>query len=92
MLALTATGMALFALVVAQVFLGQAAFRQSKLEGAVNQRRLATQQLELDVSKLASPARIAARAQQIGMVPATDVVVLTPPSTRSGPSQTREGR
>lgn len=91
-LALTATGMALFALVVAQVFLGQAAFRQSKLEGAVNQRRLATQQLELDVSKLASPARIAARAQQIGMVPATDVVVLTPPSTRSGPSQTREGR
>jgi len=84
--------MALFALVVAQVFLGQAAFRQSKLETAVNQKRLATQQLELDVAKLASPVRIAQRAQKIGMVPGNDVVVLTPPSTRSGPSQTREGR
>lgn len=91
-LALTATGMALFALVVAQVFLGQAAFRQSKLESAVNKKRLATEQLELDVAKLASPARISERAQQIGLVPATGVVVLTPPTTRSGPSQTREGR
>jgi cell division protein FtsL len=91
-LALTATGMALFALVVAQVFLGQAAFRQSKLESAVNHKRLATQQLELDVAKLAAPARISERAQQIGLVPATGVVVLTPPTTRSGPSQTREGR
>jgi len=91
-LALTATGMALFALVVAQVFLGQAAFRQSRLESAVNQKRLATEQLELDVAKLQSPELIAQRAQKIGLVPAPDVVVLTPPSTRSGPSQTREGR
>jgi len=91
-LALTATGMALFALVVAQVFLGQAAFKQDRLESAVNAKRLATQQLELDVAKLESPGRIAQRAQQLGLVPATDVVVLTPPSTRSGPSQTREGR
>ena len=91
-LALTATGMALFALVVAQVFLGQAAFRQSSLESAVQAKRLATEQLELEVAKLASPDRIATRAQQIGLVPAPDVVVLTPPSTRSGPSQTRERR
>ncbi|HLW16663.1 MAG TPA: hypothetical protein VKV69_04815 [Actinomycetota bacterium] len=91
-LALTATGMALFALVVAQVFLGQSSFRQSNLESIVNQKRLATEQLELEVAKLASPSRIAQRAQQIGLVPAPDVVVLTPPTTRSGPSQTREGR
>jgi cell division protein FtsL len=91
-LALTATGMALFALVVAQVFLGQAAFKQSSLESSVNAKRLATEQLELQVAKLQSPERIAARASQLGLVPAGDVVVLTPPSTRSGPSQTREGR
>ena len=90
--ALTATGMALFALVVAQVFLGQAAFRQSTLESAVNAKRLTTEQLELDVAKLRSPERIQQRAQQIGLVPAPDVVVLSPSSIRSGPSQTREGR
>ena len=55
-------------------------------------RRLTTEQLELEVAKLASPDRIATRAQQMGMVPAPGVVVLTPPSTRSGPSQTRERR
>src|SRR5207302_5801184 len=43
--ALTATGMALFALVVAQVFLGQAAFRQSSLENAVQAKRLTTEQI-----------------------------------------------
>ena len=91
-LALTATGMALFALVAAQVFLGQAAFRQSGLENAVSAKRLVTERLELEVAKLQSPDRIAARAATLGMVPATDVVVLTPPSTRSGPSQTRERR
>ena len=91
-LALTATGMALFALVAAQVFLGQAAFRQSRLENAVSAKRLVTERLELEVAKLQSPDRIAARAATLGMVPATDVVVLTPPSTRSGPSQTRERR
>jgi cell division protein FtsL len=91
-LALTATGMALFALVVAQVFLGQAAFRQSRLQSSVSAKRLATEQLELEVAKLQSPDRIAARATQIGMVPATDVVTLTPPSTRSGPSLSRERR
>ena len=91
-LALTATGMALFALVAAQVFLGQAAFRQSRLENTVAAKRLVTERLELEVAKLRSPDRIAARAAQLGMVPATDVVVLTPPSTRSGPSQTRERR
>jgi len=91
-LALTATGMALFALVAAQVFLGQAAFRQSRLENTVSAKRLATEQLELEVAKLQSPDRIAARAQAIGMVPAPDLVVLSPSSTWSGPSQTRERR
>jgi cell division protein FtsL len=91
-LALTATGMALFALVTAQVFLGQAAFRQSRLESRVQAKRLATEQLELEVSKLRAPDRIEERAQQLGMVPATNVVTLTQPSTRSGPSQTRERR
>ena len=91
-LALTATGMALFALVAAQVFLGQAAFRQSRLESAVSAKRLVTERLELEVAQLQSPDRIAARAAALGMVPATDVVVLSPPSTRSGPSQTRERR
>ena len=91
-LALTATGMALFALVAAQVFLGQAAFRQSRLQSSVNAKHLATEQLELEVAKLQSPDRIAARATAIGMVTATDVVTLTPPSTRSGPSQSRERR
>jgi cell division protein FtsL len=91
-LALTATGMALFALVAAQVFLGQAAFRQSRLENAVSAKRLVTERLELEVAKLQSPDRIATRAAAQGMVPATDVVVLSPPSTRSGPSQTRERR
>jgi len=91
-LALTATGMALFALVAAQVFLGQAAFRQSRLQSSVAAKRLTTEQLELEVAKLQSPDRIAARATAIGMVTATDVVILTPPSTRSGPSQSRERR
>ena len=91
-LALTATGMALFALVTAQVFLGQAAFRQSRLESRVEAKRLVTEQLELEVSELRSPDRIQARAQQLGMVPAQNVVTITQPSTRSGPSQTRERR
>jgi len=91
-LALTATGMALFALVTAQVFLGQAAFRQSRLETRVEAKRLVTEQLELDVAKLRSPDRIQARGQQLGLVPAQNVVTLVQPSTRSGPSQTRERR
>jgi cell division protein FtsL len=91
-LALTATGMALFALVTAQVFLGQAAFRQARLESKVEAKRLTTEQLELDVARLRSPDRIQARAQQLGMVPAQGVVTIVQPSTRSGPSQTRERR
>jgi len=88
--ALTATGVALFALVAAQVFLGQAAFRQDKLEAQVRAQRLITEQLELDTARLRSPARIAARARKLGMVPATNVVIVGQSSTRSGPSQTRE--
>jgi cell division protein FtsL len=90
--ALTATGAALFALVAAQVFLGQAAFRQDKLETQVRAERLATEQLELGTARLRSPARIAARAHALGMVPAQNVVIVTQSSTRSGPSQTRERR
>jgi hypothetical protein len=90
--ALAATGVALFALVAAQVFLGQAAFRQDKLESQVRAERLVTEQLELDAARLRSPELIAARALKLGMVPATNVVIVSPSSTRSGPSQTRERR
>lgn len=90
--ALTTTGMALFALVLAQVFLGQATFRQDRLQARIDAKRLVTEQLRLDVAQLASPERIAARARQLGLVPAPGVVTLIPPSVRSGPSQTRERR
>ncbi|MGZ4104565.1 MAG: hypothetical protein ACXVQY_00925 [Actinomycetota bacterium] len=90
--ALTATGLALFALVLAQVFLGQATFRQDKLQSRIEAKRLVTEQLQVDVAKLASPERIAARARELGLVTAPGVVTLTPPSARSGPSQTRERR
>ena len=88
--ALTATGAALFALVAAQVFLGQAAFRQDKLEAQVQAERVVTDQLELETARLRSPQRIASRAVKLGLVPSTNVVIVSQSSTWSGPSQNRE--
>jgi hypothetical protein len=72
------TAFALFALVIAQVLLGQAGFRLSGLEARVEDKRLVAEQLEVDVQRLRAPERIAERASALGMVPAGDVTILTP--------------
>lgn len=88
-LGLAATGAALFVMVTAHVVLGQSGLGQAELEARVAEKRLRTQQLELEVARLRSPARIAGRARELGLVPATDIVVLAPVR---GPSPSRGGR
>jgi len=77
-IAVLATAMALFALVVANVFLGQAAVTQAELQDLVHERSVEVEQLELEVARLGSPSRIAQRATQLGLVQPTDVTVLVP--------------
>ena len=88
---MVAAGLALLALVTANVFLGQAGITESKLQRAVAKKQIQVDELALEVARLGSPVRIAARAAGLGMVPATDVTVLVPNarSTVRGPSPIR---
>jgi cell division protein FtsL len=69
-------GAALFALVTVNVLLGQASFVEKDLEGRAHERRMQVERLEVSVAELRSPARIAARATKLGLVPADDVDVV----------------
>jgi hypothetical protein len=91
-LAVVATGLALFALVVANVFLGQAGFAQAELRDRVVAKQARAELLELEAARLRAPSRIAARASELGLVPATDVTVLVPPPPVRGPSSKGRGR
>lgn len=92
-LVVLATAAALFALVVANVFLGQATVTQAELQQQVEQRRVEVEQLELQVSRLGSPSRIAERATTLGLVRPTDVTVLVPaePARRGDATTQRAG-
>ena len=63
--AVSATGIAFFALVMAQVVLGQAGFTQAKLQTSVDTKRAQAEQLELQVDKLRSPTRSGALASKL---------------------------
>lgn len=91
-LVVIATGTALFSLVFANVLLGQAGLKQAELERSVDTKRLTVEQASIDVEQLKSPKRIYERALEIGMVPATEIAVITPSSRRSGPSPVQGGR
>ena len=83
----------LFALVAAQVVVGQASINVADLTARVGAKRIAAEQLELDVARLRAPARIAARATQLGLGPAGAVTVLPleePSSSPRGHSPKRE--
>lgn len=82
---------ALLGLVVAQVLLGQAGFTQAELEARVVAKRLEAERLELVVAGLRAPARVAARAAELGLVPAGDVTALPvrPSLPAQGPSPKR---
>lgn len=92
MVTVTVTSVALFALVTAQVMLGQAGFTQADLERRVDAKRIEVQQLQLDVARMRAPGSIAARAIALGMVPAGDYTVLlsVAPSPVGGRSPKRE--
>ena len=75
-LTLVATSLALFALVSAQVMLGQAAITESRLNDRLAAKQARLQALELEVARLGAPGTIATRARNLGMVSAADVVVL----------------
>jgi len=94
-LVVAVTATALFALVIANVFLGQAAVTQADLERTADRTRVEVEQLELEVARLRSPSRIAARAAELGLVHPTDVTVLVPaePARRDGATnEQRAGR
>lgn len=93
LLCVVATCAGLFALVMANVRLGEAGVTHAELEDAVAEKRIAIEELELDVASLTAPSRISERALELGMVPATDVTVVAPAErTRTpdrGPSPKR---
>ena len=93
LLCVLATCAGLFALVMANVLLGQAGFTHAELEDKIASKRSAIEQLQLDVAALTAPSRISERALELGMVPASDVTVVAPaertPSPDRGPSPKR---
>lgn len=72
-----ACGGALFALVFAQVLLGQAGIKQAELEQRVAAKQTDVDQLRLEVTRLRAPEHIASAAHKLGLVEATDVSVLS---------------
>jgi hypothetical protein len=76
LLTVFATGAALFALVFAQVLLGKAGISEAQVERRVAEQQSRVDQLGLEVQRLRAPARIAAAAAKLGMVPAADVIVI----------------
>jgi cell division protein FtsL len=85
--AVLATAAALFALVIANVLLGQAGFAQVELERRVASEQAQLEELQLEVAHLRSPARIAKAARRMGLVPGSSVTFLSPvggPSPKRG--------
>lgn len=87
LIAVSATIIALLALVTANVLLGQAGFTQVELQRRVAERQEDVEQLSLEVARLRSPHRIAREARKLGLVPGTNVTFLSggPPPERGGP-------
>ncbi|MFN2614102.1 MAG: hypothetical protein ABR552_04710 [Actinomycetota bacterium] len=83
------TGTALFALVMANILLGQIGIVRAELDQKVTQQRHVVDALRVDVAQLSSPVRIAARATQLSLVQPDDVHPLAVPSTVRGPSPKR---
>lgn len=92
-LCMLVTGIGLFCLVLSNVLLGQAAFQHAELETRIQTKRVAVEEQTIDVLRAKAPSLIAARAREIGMVPAADVTVVVPRSSSAdrGPSPKRAG-
>ncbi|HEX9776262.1 MAG TPA: hypothetical protein VGB83_11890 [Actinomycetota bacterium] len=88
-LAVVLTVLSLLALVTANVLLGQAGFEQVDLERRVAEQSAAIEELELDVARLRSPVRLARAAEDLGLVPATDLTLLMDDRSDGGPSPNR---
>ena len=90
-LVLMGTGVALFALVVANILLGQVGIVRSQLDQRVTLKQHTVETLTVDVARLSSPERIGARAAELGLVPAEKVYPLSTiaPSPVRGPSPSR---
>ena len=65
-------------IVVARVLTGQAGFTESGLSKRIAEQQRRVEQLELSVAQLRSPQRIYERATKLGLVPAGQVIFLTP--------------
>ncbi len=57
-----------FALIYSRIFLDQAAFEITTLEGLISEQETRFDELRLEVAQLESPQRIYAEAQRMGMV------------------------
>ena len=83
------TGAALLVLVIAQILLGQIGIVRADLTETVAGQRQVVDALRVEVAQLSAPARIATRAEELGMKRATDIAPLSDPSTVRGPSPMR---
>ena len=75
---------AVFGVVVFQAFLVQGQARLDHLNGQIDTERQTSQQLELQLAQLDSPARIVTVARALGMIDAGDVVYLQPAASDDG--------
>jgi cell division protein FtsL len=74
-------------IVVARVLTGQAGFTETGLSKRIAQHQREVEDLQLQLAKLRAPQRIYTRALELGLVPATHVVYLTPsPRAASSPA------
>jgi hypothetical protein len=80
-------------IVVARVLTGQAGFTETGLSNRIAQHQREIEDLQLQIAKLRAPERIYSRALELGLVPATQVVYLTPsPSPRAASSPAPNAR
>lgn len=84
--AVAGTAVSLFALVILNVLVAQAGIERTRLERRLADGRIALERLELRAEQLGSPDRIYRRALEIGLVPAAEVIVLTPDGATEGSS------
>ena len=80
--------LAVLALVVLHVMVDQASFRMDSLEGQVSRQDAALQQLRYAVSSQEAPARVAAGAVQLGLVPGSVIQTLTGLGNATTPTAT----
>ena len=80
-------------IVVARVLTGQAGFTETGLTKRISQHQREVEDLQLQIAKLRAPQRIYTRALELGLVPATQVVYLTPsPAPRAASSPAPNAR